>query len=1164
MPNGSTGGAANELGSLHRSGAAAFLAVHGMLGQAIEGRPGKIPTRIYLEASEEVDDIVVQMVDGAKWYLQCKRSAGVDSAFRATIAQWRHQSYAPGDRLGMVASEFRGDLRRIQSVIDQLNDEHAAPLNGGQLQILTAVTRELERADCADPDAMIRDAIFLRFATESATDAQQQIACALLGQVVPTHQEESAFRALRSLMQESAANRRWTDMTDWLAAIDAAGIEISADITGVPAAVAEAKRQAILAHREIVSRPRDLLSLSALSPGLGDVRVDDLLEDWKVRWDAGQSSEDLMRVARRNTRFVLTGLPGIGKSEALRQLAAYLASDVEAPVPIRLDLKETLSTIRSGGSITLDGLLRQVSELVVGVDPAVTTGALRDALLSGNAILIVDGLDEARNRRGTVAADLTRILQDLPPATGFILSTRPSAVDATLQFGLPTVELESPKSLDKSLPAIIRALAPADVTGRDAWNKERVQRVQVASQRADDIWKVPLLATFATLRVASDASETTNPVELLSNVIDDSVTTWEQLKASHSDGLDRDMRSSMLTDGFVTIGCLINTTGATIEAAEAAVGEQLEPWGFATPLREELARQVVHFWDERVGVFVKNGDDLVARSRQFAELADARRAGRLSDSEKMAWIATALEDADLRPTVQLAVQNDYALRLQLLDLAERGAPESTRGLAVQWATTFALNWSGTSTETEERIVDLIANAAEDHLPPPAPGTSFIERITSQSRDSDGWHFAIQLARFTPAEALRAHHHARIRGLSLTPQQRDLLELHVALTEAKEQQRSLSRDEIALVTSLLDSPRPAKSTTEYRKGMMTIGSGERYMEGTSDVVVLAVEHVDQLPEGSSDKFIAMAKRLNHGTFEKVTTALSQRGYKVDLSRMSSALESLRSVAELFADRNGLGWLLRILADWPGDDSIALAPEPWRWGEISELVSVIRWGESPAGSMRQLLDTPPELQRIWINAVVDAYGLDRGRLNSEARAILLEDNDEDDEVLRQVCTPGLTLRSTVRALDCEEATLLAKCFASGSEDIVTQAAHLTINTGCAGVSSVIEALDVRMTWQGRFLSTAVSIATSAERSDLVERYRRSESSQRAAVALIVASLSDEYSELLAELREDRDAAVRFQCNGDVRLAEIWTCRRCFTENPVTQDSCDQCHISSAWFD
>lgn len=1163
MPNSEVGGAANERGSMHRSGAAALLAVHGMLGKAIDERPGAVPTRIHLEASEDVDDIVVTMTDGAKWYLQCKRSAGVDAPLRATIAQWLRQSYTAGDRLGLVAREFRGELRRIQDVIDQLNDGQGPPLSTRQAKCLTTVTGELENAGCSDPDSMTRDLLFLQFATEFTSDAQRQVACALLRSVAPPDQAESAFNALRGLMQASAANRRWTEMADWLTAIEAAGIEVNADITGVPAAAATAKRQAIRAHRDIVSRPRDQLSLTALSPRLRDVHVDNLLKDWNVRWDAGQASESLLRVARRNTRFVLTGLPGIGKSEAMRQLAAHLASDADAPVPIRLDLKESLPTIHAGGSITLDGLLRQVSEHVVGIDPAVTTAALRDALLSGNAIVIVDGLDEARSRRGTVAADLASILEDLPPATGFILSTRPSAVDAALQLGLPSVELESPKSLDRSLPAITRALAPAGVAGREAWVEERVARLRLASQRAHDIWKVPLLATLATLRIANNGRESTNPVELLSNVIDDSVTAWEQLKANHADGLDPDMRPSMLSAGFETIGCLINTTAATVDAAEAAVEKQLEPWNLPTPLRGELARQVVHFWDERVGVFVKTGDTLAARSRQFAELADARRAGRLPDPEKKSWIATSLEDADLRPTVQLAVQSDDGLRQHLLDLAERGAPESIRGRAVSWAGIFAVNWSGMPVKTEKQVIDLLANAAEDHLSPPAPGTSLIERITSSGRDDGGWHFAVQLTRLPRSDTLREHHRARIRGLALSPQQRDLLELHIALKEAKEQQRSLSRDEIALVSSLLDAARPAEPKTTYRKGAMVIDAGERYMEGTSDVVALAVEHVEQLPPGSSDKFVAMAKRLSHGTFEKVTIALSKRGYKVDLSHLTSAFESFRSATEFLADNHGLGWLLRILADLPVNDSPGVAPEPWRWGEISELVSAISWGKSPVRDTQQLLDTSLELQSIWINAVVNAYGLDRGRLKSEAQAILLADNDENAEALTQICTQGLTERHTVRALNCDEAALLARCFASGSEEIVTQAADLTINTGCAGVSSVIEALDVRMTWQGRFLSTAVSIATAAERPGLIELYRRSGSSQRAAVALIAASLPDKYPDVLAELREDRDAAVRFRCDGDVRLAEIWTCRHCRTENPVTQDSCEQCHITSECF-
>lgn len=1164
MPNGERGGAANELGSLHRSGAAAFLAVHGMLGRAIEGRPGAIPERVYLEASEDVDDIVVQMTDGAKWYLQCKRSAGVDSALRATIAQWRRQSYLAEDRLGLVSREFRGALRGIQSVIDQLNDEHAPPLNAGQLEKLATVKRELDSAGCPEPDAMIRDVLFLQFATESPTDPHQQIARALLASVIPTQQAESAYHALRNLMQESAANRRWTAISDWLAAIDAAGIEVSADITGVPAAATEAKRQAVSAYREILSRPRDLLSLSALNPGLGDVRVDGLLKDWEVRWSTGQRSEPLLRVARRNSRFVVTGLPGIGKSEAMRQLAASLASDVKAPVPVRVDLKESLSSINSGSSITLDGLLRQVSEIVVGIEPEVTSAALRDALISGNAILLVDGLDEARSRRGSVAADLARILRDLPPATGFILSTRPSAEDATLQLGLPLVELGSPTSLDKSLPEIIRALAPTDDRQREAWVEERMGRVRAASKRADDIWKVPLLATLATLRIANDGGETTNPVELLSSVIDDSITAWEQLKASHSDGLDREMRSSMLTDGFVTIGCLINTSAATVEAAEAAVGEQLEPWGFAAPLRQELARQVVHFWDERVGVFVKSGDDLVARSRQFAELADARRAGRLPDSDKKIWITTALQDADLRNTVRLAVQTDATLRRYLLDSAERDSPEASRSRAVSWATAFAPGWSRMPIETEQRIIDLIANAAEDHLPPPTPGSDILERIRGNARDDDGWHFTIQLARFPPSEPLREHHRARLRGLSPTPQQRALLDLYVGLKDAQEHQRNLNQGEAALLTRLLDAPRSVEPTSEYRNGVLVIGPSEHYMEGTDDAVMLAVEHVDELPQGTADQFLALAKHLRVSTFEKVTSVLSQRGHEVNLSGMRSALQHFGEIAELFADRNGLGWLLSILAEWPAGESSGSAPEPWRWGELSDLISAITWGESSAGDMRQMVATPVELQRVWINAVVDAYGIDRGRLRAEAHAILLQNEDESEEVLQQICSSRLTSRETVRALDCAEAVTLARCFASGSESIVTLVAQLTINTGCSGVSTVIEALDIQMTWQGRFLSTAVSLATAAERPELIERYRHAESSQRSAVAFIASSSPDDYPELLADLQGDRDAAVRFHAGGDVRSAEVWTCSHCFTENPVDHRGCDQCHISSRWLD
>ncbi len=1047
------------------------------------------------------------------------------------------------------------------SAIDQLNDEHAPPLNRSQVRDLDIVKSELRTAGCEEPDALIRNALFLQLATEFAPDPHRQMARALLCTIVPPDKADSAFRALESLMQESAAAKRWTDMTDWLAALEGAHIEVRSDISGVPAAAAEAKRQAIDAYREILARPLDLLKLSTLAPHLGEVRVDGLLEDWEVRW-GDRKSADLLRIARRNARFIMSGLPGIGKSEAMRQLAAHIASEAEAPVPVLFNVKESLATIQSGGSLTLETILRHVSERIAGVDPAVATAALREALFSGNAVLMVDGLDEARSHLGTVAANLSQILAALPVATGFILSTRPSAEEATRQLSLPTVSLDSPPSLQRSLPQIIRALLPNDVPRPEAWIEERVQRVRSASGRTDDIWKVPLLATFASLRIAADKDEATNAVELLSNVIDDSITAWEHLKTSHSDGLDPQMRPSMLTEGFITIGCLINTSTATVHEAEATVARQLEPWELALPLRRELARQVVHFWDERVGVFVVDGEHLVARSRQFAELADARRASQLPLPEKQDWIAAALTNPDLRQTVQLAVQTDEELRTLLLEMADRGGDVGNRNRAAEWVASFAPNWKGTSLQVELRVIDVIANAAEDLLPVPEPGTSFIERIQARRSDGDGWHFAVQLARYQATQALRDHQHGRLQQLSLAPQRRALIDLFVGLTEAKLEQRPLNDRELALLIGLLDSPRPERSSSGYRQGVFVIDATERYIEGTSDVIELGVEHVDQLPAGANDKFFAMAKRHSHKTFEKVASVLSERGYKVDYSGLLSGLNPFREFSELFADKHGLGWLLSLLSESPVESGIGVPPEPWRWGEISGLVSAIGWTEGSIGDLRAVAETSADLRETWIDKIVVVYGFDRSRLAAEARAILRQHEDKMDETLWQICTNQLIERQPVSQLDCEDAAELAACFASHAEAIVSLTAQLTVNTGCRGVSSVIETLDTRMTWRNRFLATTVSLATSTGDPALVERYRKGSSASRAGLALFAKSVSDKTDLQLAALREDRDAAVRRYCDGNLDTASIWTCEQCWTENPITEDSCEKCHLHPGW--
>jgi len=65
---GSRGGRANEAGSLYRSGVAAYLAAHGLVGRGVEaaGYPegGPAPVTLSFETGDAVDDIRCGLADG--------------------------------------------------------------------------------------------------------------------------------------------------------------------------------------------------------------------------------------------------------------------------------------------------------------------------------------------------------------------------------------------------------------------------------------------------------------------------------------------------------------------------------------------------------------------------------------------------------------------------------------------------------------------------------------------------------------------------------------------------------------------------------------------------------------------------------------------------------------------------------------------------------------------------------------------------------------------------------------------------------------------------------------------------------------------------------------------------------------------------------------------
>src|SRR5680860_1043326 len=111
------GGSANESGSLHRNGAAAYFAAFGLAGRSVDGTPGKVPVKVALETSDAVDDIVVTFKDGSRWYAQAKRDAGLNATLDDVARQWSAQPLEKGDAVVLVARELTRDLRTAGALL---------------------------------------------------------------------------------------------------------------------------------------------------------------------------------------------------------------------------------------------------------------------------------------------------------------------------------------------------------------------------------------------------------------------------------------------------------------------------------------------------------------------------------------------------------------------------------------------------------------------------------------------------------------------------------------------------------------------------------------------------------------------------------------------------------------------------------------------------------------------------------------------------------------------------------------------------------------------------------------------------------------------------------------------------------------------------------------
>jgi hypothetical protein len=231
---GSRGGRANEAGSLYRSGVAAYLAAHGLVGRGVEaaGYPegGPAPVTLSFETGDAVDDIRCGLADGTVLWLQAKRACGADAQLEATAAQWVGQvgSLRDGDKIGLATAEPKGPVRDLGAALDRRRRPRgvAGPFPPGEAGALDALRGKLPAGTPPQTAERVMDvAVVLVVAASPPRDEGfLSVAYLLDGTVVPAGSGTAAIAALQRAFQEQAAAGTGSGLDDWLGIPARAGL----------------------------------------------------------------------------------------------------------------------------------------------------------------------------------------------------------------------------------------------------------------------------------------------------------------------------------------------------------------------------------------------------------------------------------------------------------------------------------------------------------------------------------------------------------------------------------------------------------------------------------------------------------------------------------------------------------------------------------------------------------------------------------------------------------------------------------------------------------------------------------------------------------------------------------------------------------------------------
>ncbi|MBK5993678.1 NACHT domain-containing protein [Streptomyces sp. MBT58] len=978
---GALGGASNEAGASHRAGVAALLAVYGLLGEPVPWLLSDAPpVLLRMEADLHVDDVVVDFRDGTRVFIQAKLSAG-RKAFEDTVDQWCRAVASgeckQGDELLLVVARTTATYQSLaDALVSRRDGASPTAAAAGHLQQL----RRLAAGHGLDASGTQRllDAAAIRVVDARDNNPGEALGTACLNAaVVLAGHGQAAFRAMRAAARTQAEQRSSSDQGIWRSWLTDAHLPLTADASGSAAARLEAGEQAIKRYRAQWAQTQDVLPLADLGLGLTSMTVPGMTKNLRATPPGSENKDDkLVDAVRRQGRLFLVGRPGAGKTVASRLIAARWAANDRAPVPVWLRLRDLIPRLPATGPYRLE--VRDLIDAALGDAQPLLAEALLARVEQGQALLILDALDETLGHRDPVVEAVADLIGRLPADLDILVTSRHSCLDSAGLLRLPVYRMQDPWHLADTLDRLLLAVAEqlGDEAAGAGWKAERRARIAHSRHAEPDLWRIPLMATLMVLLIAHRPVRAvpSGRAGLLQEVIDSSVRQWEMRRTTLTvPDTAPELTADVLFDCFDDIARLVAAHGsAPWQHAHSAVSDRLQQhWGKAAGTAAAAARHILEHWDATAGVFISDipQGTLTARTRLFAEIGEARWAVRNSaalsqwmeqaavERPESARLAASLSPLAADALITLALDQGDGM-LDLIHAAIKdGAvfPEAAlhtyRQAQLDRLTTFPDRYPPASSEY---IIDLSEGKS--------PRAEFIIRLASEDLDTSQ---SEQLC--AAAAAMSPRLEAVVTALCLEQQ-------------AHRNGRELTDAELDVLQTALEDL--ADDDAEEDPGRV---------HGSDELVRAAVTHlVPRRPE-TVPSVADIATSITLDTLEWLEVELPRLGHTVTLKaiRQLGSSDALTWLAKLDLDMTVLFDFLTSLDEEP----LTLAPaQAWHLDEAAAFISVL--GMRTVGALKisaAAVQQQPDLTRSLLRLTIKACGYGGTLISAQLRS-LKEENTE----------------------------------------------------------------------------------------------------------------------------------------------------------------------------